>query len=123
MKKLIATLQHVLAVILFSALGVGSLAQAEEVDLAQLTQSTTDESIVVNPRWVELPGGGRTQFEVFGESGPFVFLGPHMFLHPITPGSSAFSQGYVDGRSDRYRVIVADWPRGMASRVPALPGT
>ena len=113
MKKLIATLQHVLAVILFSALGMGSLAQAEEVDLAQLMQSTTDESIAVNPRWVELPGGGRTQFEVFGESGPFVFLGPHMFLHPITPGSSAFSQGYVDGLSDRYRVIVADWPRGM----------
>jgi len=113
MKKLITTLQHVLAVVLFSALGMGSLAQAEEVDIVQMAQSTTDESIAVNPRWVDLPGGGRTQFEVFGESGPFVFLGPHMYLHPMSPGSSVHSQGYVDGLSDRYRVIVADWPRGI----------
>ena len=106
-------LKYLLVAVLLASLGMGSLAQAEEVDVVQMAQLTTDESIAVNPRWVDLPGGGRTQFEVFGESGPFVFLGPHMYLHPMTPGSSAYSQGYVDGLSDRYRVIVADWPRGI----------
>ena len=36
MKLPIATLQHVLAVVLFSVLGMCSLAQAEEVDIAQV---------------------------------------------------------------------------------------
>ena len=72
-------LKYLLVAVLLASLGMGSLAQAEEVDVVQMAQLTTDESIAVNPRWVDLPGGGRTQFEVFGESGPFVFLGPHMY--------------------------------------------
>lgn len=73
-----------------------------------LQTTTTNESIAVEPQWAELPGGGRVQYEVFGKSGPFVFLGPHIYLTPMVPDAAAICQGYVDALSDRYRVIVAD---------------
>ncbi len=104
-------------------------AEAEGVNLEEALKESEQlkgpiESVANNPQWVTLPGGGQVQYEVFGESGPFVFLGSQIYLTAPMPGSAAVYRGYIAGLSDRYRVIVADWPKGMgkstATGVPAL---
>ena len=108
MKKMVNRLANLLV------RGVPPSPHSEDVDLAEtIARSTPGESIAVDPQWADLPGGGRVQFEVFGSTGPFVFLGPHVYLSPMQPDGAAACQGFVDGLSDRYRVIVADWPRGF----------
>jgi pimeloyl-ACP methyl ester carboxylesterase len=63
--------------------------------------------------------GDTIDFEVYGNDGPFVFLGPQIYLTPPMPIFETMAHAYVDGLEDRYRLIVADWPRGTGNSSPA----
>jgi pimeloyl-ACP methyl ester carboxylesterase len=63
--------------------------------------------------------GDRIDFEVYGDDGPLIFLGPQLYLTPPLPALKEMTQGYVDGLKDRYRLILADWPRGTGDSSPA----
>lgn len=75
------------------------------------------------PRRAVMSDGDHIELQVFGDSGPFVFLGPHAYLSPPVPQFRAMVQGYVDGLKDRYRVILANWPRGVGKSSPARAGS
>jgi len=71
------------------------------------------------PKQAVMADGDHIDFEVFGDDGPFVFLGPQIYLTPMIPDMAPMIRGYINGLEDRYRVIVADWPRGMGGSSPA----
>ena len=71
------------------------------------------------PRRAVMGDGDHIEFQVFGDGGPFVFLGPHAYLSPPVPQFRSMVEGYVTGLKDRYRVILANWPRGVGKSSPA----
>ena len=71
------------------------------------------------PRSASMADGDRIDFEIFGNSGPFVFLGPQIFLTPMIASVAPIAKQYIDSLANRYRVIVADWPRGTGHSSPA----
>jgi pimeloyl-ACP methyl ester carboxylesterase len=68
---------------------------------------------------LRLTDGVKITFEVRGERGPFVYLGPHVYLTPSIPGNERLADAFTEALSDRYRVILADWPRGIGESIPA----
>lgn len=75
------------------------------------------------PRQAIMSDGDHIEFEVFGDEGPFVFLGPQFYLTPAMPEMAPVIQAYIDALSDRYRVILANWPRGLGNSSPARPSS
>ena len=67
-----------------------------------------------------LADGGHIDFEVHGDSGPFLFLGSQLYVTSMLPGGNELKPQYVDRLKNDYRVIVADWPRGTGASSPAL---
>jgi len=98
-------------------LGAGALLLAP----SGLTAAVSDPRVQVARTY----DGEELFFEVHGDKGPFVFLGPQIYrtVPAVFPPETAQTyQGYVDALKDRYRVIVADWPRGMGEKpTPASP--
>lgn len=71
------------------------------------------------PRHAVMSDGDKINFEVFGEAGPFVYMGPQLFLTPMLPNAAPIVRAYIDALVDRYRIIVADWPRGVGASAAA----
>jgi pimeloyl-ACP methyl ester carboxylesterase len=68
------------------------------------------------------PGSG-VHFEVHGEGVPLVLGFPHLasFREVFGPAAAPVWQAWLDGLTDRYRVLVMDYPNIGKSHVP-LPG-
>ena len=99
---------------------VASAVHADEVDIVGLLTTPNTVSIAENPSQAVMANGDHIDFHVFGDSGPFVFLGPQLYLTSPLPNAQELTRAYIDGLSDRYRVIVADWPRGTGGSSPAI---
>jgi pimeloyl-ACP methyl ester carboxylesterase len=72
------------------------------------------------PKRARLVDGAYVEYQVYGQQGPFVFMGPQCYLTP--DDGETMTQEYVAVLSERHRVIVADWPRGFGQSV-AKPET
>jgi pimeloyl-ACP methyl ester carboxylesterase len=72
--------------------------------------------------------GARIYYEVLGnENGADVFLGPHFYatrpkMLDNYPGYEDPTQGFINGLEDGYRLIIADYPRGMGKTGGVIPG-
>jgi pimeloyl-ACP methyl ester carboxylesterase len=95
-------------------------ADEDEIDTTALLANPSTESIVDNPQRATMRNGDEIEYAVFGDSGPFVFLGPQLYITSFMPGATDITMAYIDALSDRYRVIIANWPRGMGGSSPAI---
>ncbi len=97
--------------------GVASAAAANDSKSNQSGTAMPEPSVRKRAR---LSDGDHIDYGIFGERGPFLFLGPHNYLTPQKrSGQENMTPGYIAGLSDRYRLIVADWPRGFGNSSPA----
>ena len=66
--------------------------------------------------------GTKIYFEVHGK-GPFLFLGPPLTASPVPNQATPMADAYIEGLSAKYRVIVADYPRGYGKTPAPNPAT
>lgn len=71
--------------------------------------------------------GAQIYFEVMGKKdGPDVFLGPHFYatkpkMLENYPGYKDPTEGFINGLKEDYRIIIADYPRGMGKTGSVIP--
>ncbi|MBN7796552.1 alpha/beta fold hydrolase [Parahaliea mediterranea] len=66
-----------------------------------------------------MPDGGHIEYEVLGDSGPYIFMGPYFLMTPPAPELARLQQVYLESLTARYRIILANWPRGVGGSSPA----
>lgn len=82
----------------------------------------TADGMNIEKGYATASDGTRIYFEVHG-NGPFLFLGPPLTASPVPNQDTPIADAYIKELSGKYRVIVADYPRGYGKTPSPEPET
>jgi pimeloyl-ACP methyl ester carboxylesterase len=84
--------------------------------------SATADGMNIEKGYAIASDGTKIYFEVHGK-GPFLFLGPPLTASPIPNQATPIADAYIKELPGKYRVIVADYPRGYGKTPAPNPVT